>query len=200
MRAGIISYTTMDAQSGNVVASVTGGSTNYGPVTLNFQQFDPSLGLLDSITVSMDYEYSVAVNTGEGGGGGSFGGGGTLYLGGYPYNGVGCDNDGGGAPNNIFTFTVSCTDTSQAYPGADPAILGTVEGLGTVQWQWGDASLFTLEMTDGVSGTATLTSGSATVTYDYSPEPGAGLLTLTGALGLWAARSRFRSNSSARRQ
>jgi hypothetical protein len=186
-QASIITSTTLDAGTG-VVASTSGENVFFGPVALDLLQFDSGLGSLNSVTVAMNYVYTVDLVTTDGGSA-SLSGGGDFSLGGVAYGGTGCGN-GGSTGSDGVTFVVTCGNTNQVWAaGGNPAILATVQGTGTVTWLWGDSSLFNLS-SDGGTATASLTLGSATITYDFTaapaPEPGGGLLILT-ALGLGIA-------------
>jgi hypothetical protein len=186
--AAILLLAPVAAHAGTVSYSDTipSSSSNYSQ-NLNFSQFDPSQGVLLSVTLADSFTLidsfsaacgNVTVNA-------TFTGisGVTENL---PLGGFGCPGGGSNSP--------SYTPSSVLTGGAMAPFLGT----GSVSLPI--AFSFTVTHDPGASGGAQVTNGTATVTYTFdAPEPATFSLGLLGAIiaAAWAARTRRRPSGIA---
>lgn len=160
-------------------------------------QFDPDLGFLQSISVSIAYLYTFNVNTGYQGAVAYAGGGGSLFLGGIPYGGTG----GGGffsSPDALQegSYQMLIQDLSEIVDVASE--LQIFSGGSTVEWSTDATFDFNLSSNflpnDSVSETGYLTSGTVSIAYEYqelTPEPDSLVLSVTALGALISAQSLY---------
>lgn len=162
-------------------------STNYGATfSFNVDQFNPSLGTLDGVSVSYSFVVDTQVTLGSTSGGATFSGGGSFVWDANSFYGTGGGAGNGGGP--FSTITLSYNISGTVTPGGDNGLtLDMVKGTGTsvLSFQPG----FSVSVPDGASASGALTSGSLSITYDYTPvavpEPATlGLATLAAGLVL----------------
>lgn len=177
-RADVITQTT-NLPSQLLAGPITGFTLSPAPeVTLGlaFDQFDTSLGTLDSVDWEYSFDFEVTATLGAGGGSISGSTGGNFYLdplkdaGEGPFFGAGGGNGNGGGPGPISaTFTVT---SMQSYDGT---VIGanydffSAPGGGTHQIDWVLDSTF-LDASDNASDARlTLLGGSSTLDFNFTP-------------------------------
>jgi hypothetical protein len=173
-------YGLTDLLTGTAPLSVSGnGSTSptftLDNPTLAIAQFDPLLGTLDSVTIGFTLGYSASAYFGTTNAMAELRTvGGTLFLGGYGYNGTGGSNGAYGVAGNTSTFPFSISHDWTANRnggGFNPAIWPALQGSGTVLWKYDGNMKFSLnDYAPEANGTALLTSANLTVTYGYTPQ------------------------------
>lgn len=171
--------------------SFPAGGTSYTPVfSLPIEQFDPALGTLDSIAFAYVFTFHIDANTGASGGGLTASGGGDFLLsdGGGAFYNQGSGNGSGSGPNTNLSFDVTVGPESGALGnlGASGYVDFYLKGTESRIISW--APSFTLSPGETVTGTFELTSGTLSLTYNYTPIPEpsafaaiAGLAVLAGA-------------------
>lgn len=182
--------------------SFPSGGNSYTPTfSLPIDQFDPALGTLDSITFAYTFTFHVEANTGVSGGGLTVSVGGDFYLsdgGGAFYNSGGGNGSGGGPGTNLsFDVVVGPESGAPGNLGASGYVDFYLKGTESriISWE----PTITLSPSGTTTGTFELTSGTLSLTYNYTPaaipEPSA-FATLAGLAALACAgaqRSRRRS-------
>ena len=197
-------YGLTDLLTGTASLSVSGnGSTSptftLDNPTLSIAQFDPLLGTLDSVTIGFTLGYSASAYFGTTEATAELRTvGGTLFLGGYGYNGTGGSNGAYGIAGNTSNFPVSISHNWTANRnggGFNPALWPALQGSGTVLWEYAGNMKYSLnDFAPAANGSAHLTSANLTVTYGYTPqipEPATYAVILgVGVLGMALWRSR----------
>lgn len=170
--------------------------------SFTFDRFDPSLGLLSSVTVNYSFTFGGTVFTGPNAASGSFTVGGPITLDGVVKTGVGTGGGNGGPPNA--TQSLSGTVSGEAGTAGSNLITGeSLTGLGqtTLAWEMSGS----LSASNGSIVDLALTAGSFEVVYNYAPsaipEPStwaaiAGAAALVGATGARWWRHRFTTAKS----
>lgn len=196
-----------EASAGTVIESVSFDSSDFSgsfttsepslPLTPqfagNFTGFDSSLGTLESIELSISFDFVATLTLGDSGGSGGFSGGGSVYWQYGTPEAFSAYGTGGGVGNGGPPFSVISLNFSMI-----SATTGSGLGFEEVADQ-----AYTLTFIPSLSlgkpsdGTATyaLDSGTIQITYTYSaiPEPAsAAVLVGLGALGLVGHRLRRR--------
>lgn len=195
--AGTANAATITYTASATPGTVSPSGASFTLPTLSVTQFNLALGTLNSITISADYNFRVTAIAGPLGGNATFAYSGRETVGGFT-NGalsVSCNNSTGGSANQDFSFDVNCARTAVTLvPGVsvNPAMGTAVTGTGTVQV--GLNNVFQTPFGGpGTTVSTALTSGSVTLTYDYTPsvpEPGTLLLAGLGAGALALRRLR----------
>jgi hypothetical protein len=159
-------------------------------------------GTLIDFTVSWIMNFDLNGTAGSGGGGGDASAGGSYYLNGIAYDGNGNGNGAGGPPGTFvdIPFSVSDSDTflvSEAGITYDPDILAAVEGGSDFALLWNAPVIIDAP---GLASYNLSINATATITYDYVPEPSALLpsILLIGVLATFRLSSWSRSGASSR--
>jgi|GEM_PF-5838791 hypothetical protein len=178
-------------------------TTHTSIFSLVIDQFDPALGTLNSVTLAFEFTFRFVGNTGPDGGSFGFGGGGNFYISGLDDSiyGYGGGTGNGGAPDTDLDFGFIIGQEAGSYgqfsnPGfVDAFLLGT--GSRTISF------VVPITLSVGELGTTTgvidMTSGSMSLTYDYTPAEIPESSTFAALAGLGALgcaslrRSRHRS-------
>ncbi len=166
--------------------------------TMAVDPFDPSLGTLDSFTISWAPfgSYSSTVISSSPGGNTNANLGGVVYLNNTAFNGIGGAGNGSASTNGLITGTLAfpsgpiVTTVQAATPGSttNQALLALVTGSGPLALRWDTP----LGLGYGYVTDGTVTVGVVgTMTYNYTavPEPSAMVL---GAVGMLACLRRRR--------
>lgn len=166
----------------------------------SLQQFDTSLGTLNSATLSVTFELRLTVQALSG----------RAYVG-FEYRGIstlsGSNEMSMGYGETSITINPEDTIRYQTVtlPGSasgtitDATALSALSGLGTVDWQWSNpsghtVSYFANDGSDHYSYQLNMTSSRVSITYDYIPEPSTvGLLVAAGVMTIGCCSSRRRS-------
>jgi hypothetical protein len=162
-------------------------------------QFNPDDGILQSVTLDMDFLYTFHLFTGPTGGNGASGGfsaSGSLFVGGNGYSGASNGGGDGDFANQNISFQVHFTDDTAINIANLPAF-DAVIGTGTAEWLWASSPTLTLatDISSGAFDSVSLTSGTLTVTYDFiAPEPATWPMILAGLGGIVTLALRRRSS------
>lgn len=177
--------------------SFPAGGNSYTPVfSLLINQFDPALGTLDSVTFTYAFTFHGIGNTGAEGGGLSAGAYGSFFLSDVSgsFYSYGNGNGTGGAPNSNINLYVSVGQSgaigslsSSTY--VDTYLKGTESR--TLSWE----PTVSVSPDGTATGTFELSSGTLSLTYNYTPaaipEPSA-FAALAGLAVLTCAAARRR--------
>lgn len=170
----------------------TGGAEQEIEVELPnvFDRFDPALGTLTGIDFAWDYHFRLTLDVASAGGGAG-GVTGPFTLEGSTIGGDGNGNGGGGDTPGVQVLEFALTGHQELPPAHIPgawllAFLGSPPQDVEIVYEpriWvrstGDATV-SLEMLD---------TSSVTLTYEYLPEPDAGLAALVAIVALLARRA-----------
>jgi hypothetical protein len=169
---------TVNIPPGTVVSNMLTSSVISYPIAAEFQQFQPSLGILNEVVVEYWFYFEATVTIPAGYGGGvSCGLVGDFFVNGVKFGSDGWGGGGGGGGPTSFTIpipvphfppgAIPITETSDAAPFAE--FSGT--GSATVLWDL-QATLNLSFPPDTASMDCLLVSPSyVRVTYDYTPCP-----------------------------
>ena len=159
-------------------------------------QFDPSLGVLDSIEFSLNADFTLSGVTGPDGIG-SIGGsvGGTIFANSVDFEGNGGGGGFGDDPNTNLNIPIPVNNLgfeTISVSSSSPDFLAAVTGNGTFSLSWsGDASLTASGLgTD--TGQLDLTGGTVSWTYNFTtvPEPSSIALLALGSMAIFTRKRR----------
>ena len=186
---GVINLTqNFTLSSSPAIIGPTGDSETLDPYDffrLTVDQFDPSLGTLETVQIDFELDFLGTGTTGSSSGGLNMSLIGNLSANGDEFDGTGNGGGTGGGPNTVLSLPVDL-DLNKSYdPFGDSAnIAAEVIGTGTFELLFQGDILFAANTLGTSDGTLDFNGGTVSWTYGYTAIPEPSTYTLTaGAIG-----------------
>lgn len=156
-------------------------------------QFDTSLGILDSVVFFYNVDFTLSGTTGSTTGMITGSVGGNLFAGAVNLESNGGGNGNGDGPDTAITAPFSTTNTSTILvEDAEQNFIDTVTGNGTFSLSYNVAATLDASGLGTDTGQLDITGGSVSWTYNFTtvPEPSSIVLLAFGAMAIFTRKRR----------